>query len=185
MSSFVEDFFHPFLQNRAFFSEDTVLNEGETTSELRSESYSEVLSKILSLYGLTMREDGQALWLTSYDKAGGRLYRNSIAWDDFDDYIANGSHFGNEPEPIEVTDTDLLPAINWRGDSNVVAFLQGGREVVVTLPISDNNFSIELPQTIESSEQPIEVQNIYSGHVFVQPHTPRANSFETFTFRRI
>lgn len=180
MSSFVEDVFHVFLQNRAFFSEETVLNEGDTTSELRSESYGEVLSKILSLYGLTMREDGQALWLTSYDKAGGRLYRNSIAWDYFDEYIANGSHFGNEP--TEVSDIDLLPAINWRGDSNVVAFLQGGREVVVTLPISDNRFSIELPLTTESSEQPIEVQNIYSGHVFIQPHTPRVNSFETFTF---
>lgn len=176
----VGDVFLPFLQNRSFFNEEEVLNEGDTTLELRGCSYSEALSKILSLYGLTMREDGQTLWLASYDKAGGRLYSYSIEWSIFDEYIANGSYLGYSP--TEVSDTDLLPALNWRGDDNVVTFLQGGKEVVVSLSISDNRFAIELPATTESSEQPIEVQNIYTGHVFVQPHTPRVNSFETFTF---
>jgi len=176
----VKDVFHPFLQNRAFFTEETVLNEGDTTSELRGCSYSEVLRMVMSLYGLTMREDGQTLWIVSYDKAGGRFMGFDVEWLRFDEDIANGRYLSFWP--VEVSDIDLLPALNWRGNGNVVAFFQGGREVVVSLPISDNRFAIELPQTTEGSEQPIELQNIYTGHVFVQPHTPRVNSFETFTF---
>lgn len=170
MSDMVGDLFHIFVRCAAFFIEEDVDNEGDTYTEIIGKSYAEVLEDIMRLYGLCIRENGSTIYISSYDKADGALYRNAIAWDYFEGYIANGANYGNSP--VAVSDVDMLTSLSFMGSDNVNSYIQGGRNAKVVLSLRGLQFKIGLPKTTESEDVPDQF-NLHSGKLYIQPHGPR------------
>lgn len=170
------------VQWAVFFSEETVNNEGDSYRQLVGVSYYEALAMCLALFGLTAREDGMNLYFAHYDQTASMQckvlrYLWSAVTSMADGGSVQVSNIG------DLTAKDLLAALTFKGTDNVAGFLQGARSAKVEVNLSGGvAFGLELPETTEDASAVIDVQDIYKGHVYVQPHAPRVNGIETFTF---
>ena len=178
IADMVADMFHIFVRCAAFFSEENVDNEGDVFTQIVGKSYAEALEGIMRLYGVCLRENGSTLEVAAYDKENGALYRNSIAWDYFDGYIANGSNYGNSP--VAVADVDMLNVLDFAGSDNEASYIQGGRNAKVELALHGLQFKIELPLATESEDTPV-VFELHTGRLYIQPHPPR-HQIEDFIY---
>jgi hypothetical protein len=170
----------PFVRNAVFYSEDNINNQGNSYQQIIGSSYYEALESVLSLYGIQLREDGDRLSLCVYDKSDNDLHYTTLTWSAFMQYINDGygAVFLNT-----LPDTAMLPALTFRGEDNVLGFVQGGRNAIVSLDVDDKlSLHINLPQTTEDDSTVYSVDDLHEGHVFVQPHAPRSNGIETFSF---
>ena len=177
MDDALNDFLRMILQFIVFYKEETVNNEGDSYKQLVGASYSEALSDICSLYGLTMRESGTTICLSAYDKQGNRIYTNE--WSNAD-IVRIGS--GQNPTASSgqfMPETSMLPQLTFRGSNNDAGFVQGGKNAKVTLAISGMMFYLDLPQATESPDAPIELallddgDETHEGTLYVQVHSPR------------
>lgn len=171
------------VQWAVFFSEETVNNEGDSYQQLVGVSYYEALEMCLSLFGLTAREDGMNLYFVHYDQTPYNMQCKVLRylWSAITSMAGGGSIQVNNLG--DLTATDMLAALTFKGADNVAGFLQGARSAKVEVKLDGGvAFGLELPETTEDASGVIDVQNIYKGHVYVQPHGPRTNSIETFTF---
>ena len=185
MSNPLDDMLKMLVQFLIFYQEETINNEGDSYQQLVGISFAEALSYVCSLYGLTMRECGTTISLSAYDKQEGRIYTTEWTYANIVSIASgnapSGSTGGFMPE------TAMLPQLTFKGDNNSAGFVQGGKDAKVSLQISDMTFNMDLPQTTETSDAPIEFQ-LYEdedndeGVLYVQPHEPR-NQRETFTFK--
>ena len=170
-----------FLQYQIFFSEETINNGGDSYQQLVGMSYFEALAGAARLFGACLREDATNLNIVLYDKNGGRLFKEALDWVQFSDIGQNGSVY--IVTRTELTDVDMLQALTFRGSDNVAAYLQGGRSAKVVLSVEDSlSLHISLPQTTEDDSTVYEIEDVTNGQAFVQPHQPRVNSIEAYSF---
>lgn len=185
MSNALDDLLKMLVQFLIFFSEETINNEGDSYNQLVGVSFAEALSYVCSLYGLTMRENGTTISLSAYDKQAGRIYTNEWTYADIMNIAAGNAPSGSSGSFMP--ETAMLPQLTFKGDNNSAGFVQGGKDAKVSLQISDKTFYMDLPQTTETSDAPIELQLYEDGDndegvLYVQPHQPR-NLREVFTFK--
>lgn len=170
------------VQSPLFFDEEDINNEGDSYVQMVGYSYYDIISSIINLYGFIVREEGDTIIIAKYDEAGrgeNIIYR--YPWSAIVN-ISNG--FIYNPDSMGFYDSlNMLSTVVFKGTDNQMTFVQGGKDAKVLLDISSKNaLHMSLPQTTETGDAPIEVDDIIRGRVFVQPHDPRSNSIETYSF---
>lgn len=164
-----------------FFDEVEVSNEGDIYTELAGMSYGTILSEICSTYGVTVRERGDVLFFGHQDKAGYTLKLWEMQWSSITS-IANGQS-GIITTGTVVTDTSLMENLVFGGTDNEKGYNQGRKTAKVVLNFDTGDLlNINFPQTTEDASEVIEVEDIITGQVFVQPHEPRTGTGESFSF---
>lgn len=180
LSSTQADLLKVYSQRAAFYEEHIINNQGDSYQQIDGMSFSDVFQAIASLYGMCFREAGSTLALVMYDKNGGRIMKEELTWSDFVQ-ISNGNTVSVEQSALQ--DVVLPVDGNFRGTENQAGYTQGGRTAQITLQVTDNlSLNINLPQTTEDASIVYQIEDIAVGDVFVQPHSPRSNSIESFTF---
>ena len=174
------EFFLSNVQAEIFFTEETVSNQGDSYTEMIGCSYLEALSNIAALFGLSIREKGDVIYITQYDKNGGNLKKSEYSWSQMLDMS-----LGTAPQSVTYTDIpdyDLLSTFDFRGEDNKLGFVQGGKAAKVTVAVNTTPpIAISLPQTVEDQSEVYQV-NCKNWLVNVQPHPPRTGGNETFTY---
>ena len=185
ISSFYEpyyDLWQMYLQFAAFFTESQIDNQGDSSYEIESKSYYDAISAVLQLHGLMMREYGDYLFIAHYDCPFTNLYRKTYTWQQVHT-MAHTSTYVN-PTSSVISVYNLLNQFDFKSTNNTNSFLQGHKNVKVSLPITDTiPLRINLPQTTEDDSTVHQISPVRNCSVFVQPHAPRSNNYETFTFR--
>lgn len=162
------------------FSGEEISNSNETYYEVTGKTYYDILSSICLLYGMTLREDGDALHFTQYDSPYSYIRRNIYPWADFVNFSNGGTVYHNE---ITVPAQDLLPSLTFKGSDNTFGFVPGTNRVWVTLELYSGGDSFSAPPVIEDSS-PLFVRETFDrdGNVhnfFAQPHPFVAGSNAT------
>ena len=167
----------------AFYTETEIHNQGESYNLIEGDTMYDALSKILSLFGMTAREDGNKLWLTMYDRYWD-VRKSTLSWYDVVS-IAAGI-------PVSTTQTDLtsqamataLATAGYRDKDSKVSFIPGFNRAKVEFSFDTDGLNyIQLPQTVEDASQVS--QYAMNGTLYVQHHEPRVNEIETFDYNVI
>lgn len=166
-----------------FFSSEEINNEGITTTEQISHSYYDVLASIATLHGVTFREKGDSIYIMDYLSkplaAAGTLSIATFAWSD----LTGGTYTS---VASQVAATNMLTAINnsKRGIDNVIGYINGRKAVRVQIDLNQNGESIiSLPLTAEDESTVLQkAVNNGADIVYMQVHSPRVNSYETYFF---
>ena len=167
----------------AFYTETEIHNQGESYNLIEGDTMYDALSKILSLFGMTAREDGNKLWLTMYDRYWD-VRKSTLSWYDVVS-IAAGI-------PVSTTQTDLtsqamataLATAGYRDKDSRVSFIPGFNRAKVEFSFDTDGLKyIQLPQTAEDASQVS--QYAMNGTLYVQHHEPRVNEIETFDYNVI
>lgn len=173
-----------------FFQEDEEQNEGSSNKVLVGKSFADILSEIAKLYGVCFRYLDGYLYLTMYDNAAGKIGLMRMTWNNL---VTASGGTSSGSSIIGVPEVDLLESSEFNGNDNVASFVQGGKEAIVRLAISEKSQDIiEMPMTDEDTSTVYEIVRhdaghegeavIFTGQVFVQPHPLRTNTIETFKF---
>ena len=164
------DFLKVRIEMAAFFSEETISNEAESHIEYIPKSFFDAISEIAKLYGIQVREHNGNLYIAMYDNGDGKIGNLQIPqWSAFVN-IANGTTYGGSM--IGIAETPLLDYVDFMGTENTAGFVLGGKDAKVVVNLGGLTFGIELPNTDETADTPIEFQ-LYTGKLYVQPHPPR------------
>ena len=173
------DFLKVRVEMAAFFSEETITNEGQSSIEYIAKSFYDAISEIAKLYGLMVREYNGTLYIAMFDNGDGKIGNLQIPqWSSFVG-IANGNTYGGAM--IGVPETSLLDYVDFAGLNNNAGFVLGGKRAIVNVNLGGLTFNISLPQTEETSDTPIEFQ-LQTGKLFIQPHAPRVSDTEVCSF---
>lgn len=166
-----KDFLDIFIETSAFFSREEQQNDNVTETKYVGSSYLEILEQIGMLYGLCFRMKNNILYIAMYDDSNGRLAEFEVPWVHLEK-IANGS-LSTTYSPGNVGNANLLQSVEFFGNNNVTDFNLGKKEAVVKFQIRDaDDHILELPSAPENDGDSLEVKNIYTGKVFVQPFSP-------------
>jgi len=173
-------FFKVLISTSVFFTEESVNNQGDTYTQLVGQSYLSILEGIASLYGLCFREVNDCVCMTLYDKNGGRIFKSEYTWSNLSS-LANGNSVTSTP--TELPTWNMIKNLTFFGTDNIAGYVPGGRSARVTLPVDGGiSLSINLPQTTEDTSTIYQIDHVRNGDVFIQPHEPRSNSIETFSY---
>lgn len=166
-----------------FFSSEDIDNEGITTTEQISNSYYDVLASIATLHGVVFREKGANIYIMDYLSqplaTAGTLRIATFAWSS----ITGGTYTSTASQ---VSASDMLTAINntKRGIDNVIGYINGRKSVRVRIDLDQNGESIiSLPTTTEDASTVLQKAVNGGGDiVYMQVHSPRISSYETYYF---
>ena len=175
------DILGAFLQYGVFYNDETNNNQGDSRQVIVGMSYYDALVGIVSLLGLQVRESGDVIHFSMYDRITTKIENVTLTWDDIE-AIADeeGLVDINQNEMPEIT---MLNEAVFNGIDNVKGFMPGRKSAKIELTLQNGiPLHINLPQTTEDTSTVYEVQDIISGQVFVQPHDKRTNSIETFSY---
>jgi hypothetical protein len=170
------EFWFTLVNTGVFASEVEKCNEGTTETITQGDSYGDAIGKILSLFGLQLREFGTNIYVAQYDTLSYLAYAVY--------YVNNGEltlrSEGNLPVSEDLIEDE---AIEFRGDDSETSFLQGARDFTVELDLDNDDFTvIEMPKTDEDESPTVTVPVTDGGDVVVQPHALRTGGKETFAF---
>lgn len=177
-----------------FFDEVTTADEGTEVKTVSSKSCKDVLEAILTLFGLTMREDGRRLYICQYDTIGYAVRGVSMTWSQLSALATSSSVPSLTVIDSGIASAGLLSSLDFRDNDNTAAFVQGYRAVQIELDLSDS-FRLEMSDSPEDDSTPLEYKESdyhgangtwqYNGKVvYVQPHAPVTGQLETYYFRQ-
>lgn len=171
------------MRLESMFNEEELCEENSSRTEIVGIKYSEILSGILSLYGLQAREIGTNIIFAHYDcPSAFNLGIDVYTWSSLRT-IANGGT--GLVDQNSLSSLDVLSNFVFAGISNDATFTQGAKDVVIELPIDKNETTfISLPKTDEdSSNYDIVNLSATSGAIIaVQSHDVRTLYSEQFNF---
>lgn len=155
------------------FQSQEVNNDNETSYEVLGNSYYDILSSICLLYGMVLRENGDAIHFAQYDAPGSFIEGWVYPWADFVNYAFDAAGYFS-PTPVSLSLLPLLPALTFKGSDNTFGFLQGAKRVAVELNLFYGNDSFTTPPVIEDSS-PLYVRETYDSagnphNFYAQPH---------------
>ena len=179
----VEDnnFLYPYINWSVLFDEETVSNQGETVQQLVGVSYYEALSRVLAPFGLTAMERFGDIYIAHYDMIANMQCRTTIyGWDDLIT-IGNGQT-ALSLQLGAVSQRNILDAVTFGGDDNVIGYLPGAKSAKVELTIDDVPAIITQPETVSKNNAVYE-KSVYDNRpLYVQLQAPRENANETYTY---
>ena len=172
----------PILQWSVFFDEETIVNEGDSYSQLVGMSYYDALASVLALYGLQLREKGADFYFVQYDSIQpyhDGLRRQTINFNNLRTLAGGTTIVRTESE---VSSVDMLTALTFKGADNAAGYVQGGRSAKVVLGLKSLGDLIILPSVTQdrSAIYKKDLEDAYK--LYVQAHHDRANNKETFTY---
>lgn len=168
------------INGEALFEQQDSNDEGQDSFSWVGMSYYDAISSLLRLYGLMAREVGGDLYLIMYDKADNYIQSLRFSWSSVQTIASVGLDFST-PTITVPTDQALLSVVEFAGNNNTEEFVQGARRASVVLPLKSYKVHLNLPLTTEDASTVIEV-DVTNPTVGVQPHGPRSNNIETFTY---
>ena len=175
----IASFLNIYIMPQIFFSHEEIQNEGSTTSISVAMSWQNALAEIMKMYGFMMRENGENIHIAYYDGHGnsGTIYTETYNWS----YLWSTS----PSKSVNPMFSYQLPnCFVFRSDGNTMGYFQGRNGAKVTLKCPHQQTVLTtLPLTEETTDPPISV-TVGNGVVKVQPHSPRSNLKETFSFYR-
>lgn len=159
------------INTAACFQSQEVNNGNETSYEVLGNTYYDILSSISLLYGMVLREDGDAIHFAQYE--GSFIEGWVYPWTDFVNY-ANDSAGYFYPTQVMPSLLQMLQSITFKGADNTFGFVNGVRRVRVELDLYYGNDSFTTPPVVEDSSQ-LYVRTTYdingNAHDFyAQPH---------------
>lgn len=174
--SFTMDMMSAVVQLKAFFTEEEVTNEGDTTMVTVGDSYYSAISSIFALMGLTVREEGPNIVIGKLD---GIVGVETFTWAQVVS-ISQGESVSTGRTTIG--DSQLLTVTNFMGADNVAGFVPGAKVAKVELALlSSDTTVLQLPFTTEDSSQTYDIQELAEGVSVIQPHEQRQDSNEYYT----
>lgn len=167
-----------------FFIPEDIDNQGDTVVEQFSNSFYDILTAIASLHGVVLREQGDTLYIMDYLSkplgTSGALRMATFLWSD----IENGTYVTSAT--TQVASVDMLTAIaaSMRGKDNVIGYISGRKAVRVCVELDqDADAIITLPTTTEDTSMVRQLSvNGGADTVYMQVHSPRVSSRETFFY---
>lgn len=167
------------LQLQVFSDEEDIINQGDIVRSVSGMTYGNAIEKVMTFYGLTMREDADNIYMAQYDGSGITLMR--YTWSNITS-IANGSQI--TPSEQTLPSVDMLSALSFRGANNEHGMAQGYKTFIVNLAISNNSIELEQPYVTcdASTVYEVEITQDANHTVYAQPHPGIAGSGETFTY---
>lgn len=177
----LSDFLQVFFYWSVFFTEETILNQADSYTQLVGISYKEAFEHIARLYGFTMRENMAQLYIAQYDNAySSKIYAQWLSWNLLVN-VAGGSSVSMQKTLLQ--DVSLLDNVTFKGSQNTAEFIQGRNTALVSLKIGGLSLKIRFPETAKYSDQPSDLSSrMRTGSLYVQAHSPRALAIETFKF---
>lgn len=167
------------LQLSTFFNEVTIYNQGDSYQQLVGMSYAEAIASVAALFGVCLRDNGDGIAISMYDKNGCAIICGTYPWSDFIN-ISDGTY--NTYIDAILSETDALTAMTFRGSDNVEGFMQGSRSAKVTVDINVDNGIIALPSVTQDRSQIYQKTVNGDQILYVQAHPNRTNARETFTY---
>lgn len=167
------------IDPQIFFTTSEINNENTSYTEWIGKSFYSVLSSVMRLYGMVMRENLGRLYMVMYDNGAGKIGLLEMPqWSQMV-LIANGGTYGGTM--TNVPEYELLDFAEFAGDDNLAGFIQGAKNGCVRLNIQNSKFNVELPHTDETPDAPLEM-DLHEGKLYVQPHTPRTQLEASYFF---
>lgn len=179
---FFSHFFELKITGEAFFEQEDSNDEGQSSYSWVGMSFYDAISALLRLHGLMLREVGTSLFVIMYDKSNNYIKRIQLSWSNIET-IASSGRLQASPTIITPGDQDLIWSLNFAGNNNTEEFIQGARRAAVSLPLKDYKMHLNLPLTTEDASTVISV-TVTNPTVGVQPHGPRSNNIEHFSYMR-
>ena len=164
----------------AFFSEQTIENEGSNYTQIIGGSYYDALSAICSTFGLSARENGTIIYFAHYDvNTPFKCEVLRYTWTNVQ-YIASELPYSLTIESSDIPSADMLTSLIFKDNDNHAGFSPGARNAIVTLNLGGLSLNINLPNTEETPDEPVEFV-LHTGKLYIQPHGPRTES-EVFSY---
>ena len=165
-----------------FFSEENVLNEADSVTQLVGISYRDALAIVGKLYGLTFREIADNLVICQYDKLQQIISVTHYSWNNI---ISMSNGIFPRIAASELSSSALLSAFTFRGNNNIAGFLQGRKSAQITLNIGGITLNMQLPQTTEDTSPVQSISYVTGGNAYCQAHHPRLLNSERYTFKQV
>lgn len=168
-----------YIQWSVFFKQKTTTTVDGVLTSLEGVSYHDALSAVLSLFGLTARENGEKLYFVQYDY---RISQVMVHFYDITTFLAmayNDTY--TPPSGRQLDEGELLQGLSFRGTQNTQAYLQGGNAAEVTLNIGGEQVELNLPDTPEDASNVVNFA-LHQGILYVQLHEPQSGANYTCSF---
>lgn len=173
----------PFIKisGNQWISVDEVSEEGSTATVTTGKNFYDILTMVARLFGFTLREDGENLYSAQYDAAINQLRTRTYSWANWTT-IANGTMV-SVSAAVFPTALSMMSYLTFKGSDNDITFVQGKARGRVVLSLESNVDKIlDLPKTEETSAT-IKTQRILEGTLKIQPHSPRSDNREGWSFQ--
>lgn len=169
------------INMRAFFYKTTVNNQSDEYESIQGISYAEALREICTLFGLVAREDGRTLYFGRLDVSA-QCQPKRYAWSDLST-IANGGWV--TPTTLATSTPSVPDVFSVRGSDHECSYATGAKNVEIVVSVENKTpFDIALPPTDEDASPVVTIENVANGTVSVQPHDPRNNDTEIYTYNK-
>ena len=168
------------IRLESLFDEQEICEESYSYNSLIGMSYSDILTGILSLYGLQARESGTKIIFAQYDCPDTvTLNVEQYSWGSINN-IATGST--GTVDSSEIVTSNIIDTFTFAGADNDATFIPGATAVSVELPVKpyESTF-IKLPKTDEDNSS-YDLVRCDSAIIAVQEHQPRVNDVEIFNY---
>ena len=168
------------IRLESLFDEQEICEESYSYNSLIGMSYSDILTGILSLYGLQARESGTKIIFAQYDCPDTvTLNVEQYSWGSINN-IATGST--GTVDSSEIVTSNIIDTFTFAGADNDATFIPGATAVSVELPVKpyESTF-IKLPKTDEDNSS-YDLVRCVSAIIAVQEHQPRVNDVEIFNY---
>ena len=177
------------LNHTIFFYEETYRSGGDVITTNEGYSYSKAIGEIMKTLGLSLRMNGNDLYIARYDSGSYDLYSISMTWNEFYN-ISTMESAPSLPQGTMMQSADMMNALSFRGKRNEATFIPGGRIARVIFNIETSPVTIsglQLPETTEDGRAvevaQVQVKTEGWNEVYVQAHDIRSG-LETFVFSR-
>jgi len=131
-----------------FFRTETIKNNNTEVTVLVGDTYKSAIEAMCKVFGLTLRQQGTTLIFGRYDEGDGfSISTTPMDWKTLVQ-IYNSTTWPELQPQGQIVTKDLLPIADFRGSSNKLSFVLGGRTAIVTLSVedADGDVLIEMPQ---------------------------------------
>ena len=169
---------------RNWITTETVQDNDGQHVEVEGATWGEVLSDVMSLFGMQLRESGQTLYAVQYDYVSGfELKRYDYTWNAWT-WIAEGvsitGYSGSVPYSSFLSEADFA------GTGHRLSFEPGKQKARVVLKLDDKQDPvITIPDTPDNQQGVVRIPVGDNLYLAVQEHQPRTGGTETHWFYEV
>jgi hypothetical protein len=167
-----------------FFNKKDIMNESTIVTEHIGDSLLDVATEIMKLYGFTMREDGDKVYIAQYDYEGSRT--RIFLWSEIEGMALDDSSYLRRNGTFDMA--TMMSSLTFKKNDTEQSFVPGSNSVEVNLQIESSLPPLaEIPTTDEDASTPqdinvIDMEGGVQPPVVIQWHEPRTGGVETFAY---
>lgn len=169
---------------RTWISSETVQGDGDQHVVVEGETWAKILSDVVSLFGLQLREDGQTLYAAQYDAGEGCvLKRSNYTWTEWT-RIADG--IKPQKSVTDIPSSSLMAVAQWAGTGHRQSYEPGKQKARVVLKLdSGGDAVLALPETADNRQGYNTILLEDDQRLLVQQNPPRVGGVEGFAYSEV